>query len=284
MDDHAFARSMWTVLEPVHVVTYFSAECAAANKEVGLRGFWMGYFGSRGAPLGPVGPGVIEATFHGFHPAKVRRAVPDAWSFAAPEAILRARSAAAATALRRLHGDVEKIAERVNPLLARIVADADATGRTLFAANRDLTPPDDPVEALWQHATSLREHRGDGHVAVLTAEGLGGAESNILAAAVRGAPAQWLKDSRGWSDEEWAAATENLARRGLLDGNGEATDEGRALREAIEDRTNALAAPAYRVVENPAELFGTLRPVARAVIDSGELPFPNPSGLPRLPG
>jgi hypothetical protein len=36
--------------------------------------------------------------------------------------------------------------------------------------------PKGRVSALWQAATSLREHRGDGHVAVLTAEGLNGFE------------------------------------------------------------------------------------------------------------
>jgi hypothetical protein len=52
----------------------------------------------------------------------------------------------------------------------------------LFSANRSLALPDDPVERLWQLCTSLREHRGDGHVAALTAKGLDGLEAHVLIA------------------------------------------------------------------------------------------------------
>ena len=52
-------------------------------RDVGLRGFWMGYpFVGRAAPLGAVGPAVVTATFFNFHPEMVRRAIPDAWLFA----------------------------------------------------------------------------------------------------------------------------------------------------------------------------------------------------------
>ncbi|MBW8483647.1 SCO6745 family protein [Actinomadura parmotrematis] len=280
--DALFARELWTAVEPVHVVTYFSAEPIAALKEAGLRGYWMGYFGGRSAPMGAVEAGPVVAAFHGFHPDRVRRAVPDAWSFAAPEKVLRARAAGSAAALRRILPGVDRFAIEAAPLLAAAVAAGDPTGRPLFAANQGLALPDDPVEALWQGATSLREHRGDGHVALLTAEGLDGAQANILAAAVRGTPAAWLKDSRGWSDEEWDAARRALTERGLLDERGAATAEGRALREHIEERTDRIAAQPYAAVADPEELRRLLTPLARAVADSGELPFPNPIGLPRI--
>ncbi|MUN40058.1 SCO6745 family protein [Actinomadura litoris] len=280
MDD-SDARRMWTVLEPLHVVTYFSPESLGAFKEVGLRGFWMGYFGGRAAPLGPVAAGVVEATFFGFHPARVRRAVPDAWGFAAPEAILRARSEAAAANLRRVAPGIEDAAPEIVPLLARVVDAADGAGRPLFAANRDLGLPDDPVEALWQLATSLREHRGDGHVAALTAEGLGGLEANVLASGVGAVPGDMVSKARGWSEEEWREASAALAARGLLDGDA-ATGTGRALRAEVERRTDALAAPPFRVLDDPEGLYRTLVPFARAVADAGEVPFPNPVGVPRV--
>lgn len=51
MDDAArTARRMWTLFEPVHVVTYFSAEALSAFTGAGLRGFWRGYFAGRAAP------------------------------------------------------------------------------------------------------------------------------------------------------------------------------------------------------------------------------------------
>ncbi|SNS34570.1 hypothetical protein SAMN05443665_100310 [Actinomadura meyerae] len=270
---------MWKVVEPLHAVTYFAEECLAANKDAGFKGFWMGYFGSRAAPLGAVSAGTVEAAFYGFHPARVRRAVPDAWSFVPPENILRVRGAAAARALRRLFPGIDGVAVTAAPLLHEVVLAADAGGRPLFAANRDLDVPDDPVEALWQAATALREHRGDGHVALLAAEGLSGLEANVLASAIGAVPAERMQQSRGWSPEEWDAAAEALARRGLL-AQGEATEEGRALKERIELRTDELAARPYGVLADPEALRASLVPAATAA--AGEMPFPNPIGLPRV--
>ena len=34
-----------------------------AMSDLGLKGFWMGYFAGRAAPFGAVGPGLVEATF-----------------------------------------------------------------------------------------------------------------------------------------------------------------------------------------------------------------------------
>ncbi len=75
--------------------------------------------------------------------------------------------------------------------------------------------PDDPVEGLWRGCTDLREHRGDGHVAVLTAAGLDGCEALVLFAASESLPDRLFLDGRGWSEEEWAGACARLAA--LLD-------------------------------------------------------------------
>ncbi|TDC71184.1 hypothetical protein E1200_02835 [Actinomadura sp. GC306] len=277
--DAKLARDMWKVLEPLHAVTYFSEECRTANREAGLKGYWMGYFGSRGAPLGAVSAGTIEATFFGFHPARVRRAVPDAWSFAPPERILAVRGEAAARAMRRAFPGIEDVAADVAPRLHEVVLAADAGGRALFAANRDLPVPGDPVEALWQAATALREHRGDGHVALLVAEGFSGLEANVLASAVGTVSGEWLRESRGWSAEEWDAAAGVLTERGLL-ADGRATEEGKALRARIEHLTDELAAAPYDVLDAPEALRDALAPAAAAL--ANEMPFPNPIGLPRL--
>ncbi|GAA2457843.1 hypothetical protein GCM10010191_92000 [Actinomadura vinacea] len=280
MED-SYARTLWTAIEPVHVVTYFSPECVQAHKDVGLKGYWMGYFGGRAAPMGPVSAGVIDATFYGFEPERVRRAVPDAWSFASPRDILRTREAAAVQALRRLAPAVDDIAPKAAPLLREVVEAAEGPGRPLFCANRDLPVPDDAVAALWLAATALREHRGEGHLMILTAEGVSGPEANVLSAAVAGDGFDLIPLSRGWTAEDLRATVARLAGRGLLNADGTATEEGRAFRRRIEDRTDALAAPPYRVLDDPEELFALLEPVARAVMDSGEIPFPNPMGLSR---
>ncbi|WP_344604138.1 SCO6745 family protein [Streptomyces glaucus] len=280
--DAAFARTVWQVLEPLHAVTYFAPESREAGRAVGLRGFWTGYFAARAAPLGAVEAGVVEAVFFNFHPAMVRRAIPGAWGVAAPEAVLRARVEAAAAALRRVAPSTADAAAKAVPLLERAIAGADGAGRPLFAANRGLPAPRDPVGALWQAVTALREHRGDGHVAVLTAEGLDGCEAHVLLAACEGVPAAILRNNRGWSEEDWQRAVHRLTARGLLESGGHPTVEGRGLRTHIEARTDALAVRPYQALTaaEAARLPGLLRPPADEVLASGVLPFPNPMGLP----
>ena len=68
-------RHFWTLIEPVHAITYFASECQEAFEAVGLRGFWRGYFGGRAAPLGAVDAGAVTALFFGFHHDFVTRAV-----------------------------------------------------------------------------------------------------------------------------------------------------------------------------------------------------------------
>ncbi|MGW4355027.1 SCO6745 family protein, partial [Nocardia sp. NPDC004582] len=169
------------------------------------------------------------------------------------------------------------IAARTVPHLQRAIADAPAGGRALFAANRDLPTPGDTVHALWQAVTTLREHRGDGHVACLLTEGIDGCEAHVLFSAATGVPAQIWRDNRGWSETDWQAARERLAGRGLLDAQG-LTPAGRALREHIETRTDALAMTAYREVPGIVETLAVLTPAARAVARSGEILYPNPMG------
>ncbi|MFE3028721.1 SCO6745 family protein [Nocardia tengchongensis] len=275
--DNAFARDLWRVLEPLHAITYFAADCRAANKAVGLRGYWMGYFAARSAPFGAVGPSVVEATFYGFHPAMVRRAIPDAWTYATPEAVIATRTIAAAAVLRTIVPDIATVAARTVPHLQRAIEAAPAGGRALFAANRDLPTPGDAVHALWQAVTALREHRGDGHVACLLSEGIDGCEAHVLFSAANGFPVQIMRDNRGWTETDWQAAHERLTARGLLDADG-ITAAGRALREHIEARTDALAMTAYRDVPGMVETLAVLTPAARAVARSGEVPYPNPMG------
>lgn len=277
---------MWQRLEPLHAVTYFTPECRQAATDVGLKGFWMGYFACRAAPLGPVGAGVVEAAFANFHPSRVRRAVPDAWSFAAPAAVLDARLTAATAALRRLlpDGAADELAGAVLPILDAAVDAADPLGRPLFAANRDLPAPDDPVAALWRVATCLREHRGDAHVALLAGAGLDGCEVHVLAlAGSGGGDAGLYQQARGWSAEEWAAAVDRLAGRGLVAADGAVTAAGRALRADIERHTDELAAGAYAALADDGldRSMTRLAEAARAIAASGELAFPNPMGLPR---
>jgi len=55
------ARRMWQLLETIHAVVYFAPEVLDAYTAVGLKGFWMGYFAGRSAPLGAASPEVVTA-------------------------------------------------------------------------------------------------------------------------------------------------------------------------------------------------------------------------------
>lgn len=280
----ALARALWHGLETVNAVAYFSPESREAPARLGLKGFWMGYFACRAAPMGPVAAGVVEATFFNFHPDRVRRAIPDAWTIASPAEILEARSAAAAGALRRLlpDGDADRFAADTLPLLRTVIDDAIAAGHPLFAANRDVVPPTDPVAALWQAATTLREHRGDVHVNLLAGAGLDGCEVHVLFAATEHVAPELFLQSRGWSADDWRAAVERLAARNLVDVDGTATPAGRDRRNAIEQRTDELALAPYTALgdEHIDALLRLLRPPAEQIVAAGEIQFPNPMGLP----
>lgn len=274
------ARRLWQLIEPIHAVTYFAPRCIEAMAGLGLKGFWMGYFAGRSAPLGAASPAVVEATFANFSPKLVHRALPDAWTRTTPQAVLAARAGAAAAVLREVHPRIDADAPRITPLLASAVRAGHVAGRPLFAANQAVELPEDPVEALWQCCTSLREHRGDGHVAALVAAGLSGAEPHLLA----GMPDEMLQRARGWTEDEVEAARAGLRARGVLADDGELTAEGRDLVERIEAQTDAVALQPWTdgLTEAGFDLVPTLlRPIADAVIGAGILPFPNPIGLTR---
>ena len=275
------ARALWRDFETIHAVTYFAEESRTAATDAGLKGFWMGYFGFRAAPMGAVEPGVVQATFANFAPTMVERAIPDAWHFAPPAALLPVRAACAAAALRRLAPSAAAVATRVVPVLDAVVAAGDASGRPLFAANRDLARPDDPVSALWQCCTSLREHRGDGHVAALATAGLSGLDAHLLQVAVGAVPADRLREARGWTEVEWDDARDALVEAGVLDAGGGLTAAGAARKARVEDATDLLAAVPWAAAGEDAEAVAAdLAIVADEVRAAGGVPFPNPIGLP----
>ncbi len=278
-----FARRIWTQLESLHAVTYFAPESIEAAKEAGLRGFWMGYFGFRACPLGPVDAGMIEAAFANFAPAMIRRAIPDAWKYANPSDLMLVRAQAAASALRRMSSQIEQAATAVNDDLEAVISCATSIGRPLFAANRDIGRLDDPVAQLWQNCTTLREHRGDGHVAALASAGIDGCEAHLLIAAEHGWQPDVFFDNRGWSGEQQQHARTRLAERGLLNESG-LTTEGAAMRSHVESTTDLRAAEPYERALHPnrrAEMLAELERVADDIIRSETIPFPNPMGLPR---
>ena len=231
-------------LDPLHAMIYFAPEADEEFERIGLRRGRMGYFASRSAPMGPVSPGVVAATFYNFHPGLVAHTIPRAWTFASVEDILAARLTAVDRALRRLLGgtvEAPGLAELAG--LARQAADGlPGHGRPLFAAHAALPWPDAPHLALWHAITLLREYRGDGHVAALLDGELSGLEALITHCATGyGFTEAAAKATRGWSDDEWSAGVDTLRARGVLDADG-LTAGGMALRDSVERTTDRLAA------------------------------------------
>ncbi|OBG48516.1 hypothetical protein [Mycobacterium sp. E735] len=277
------ARRFFDRFEPVHAVTYFAPEARAALDGLGYRGFWMGYFAARSAPLGPVPRQVVTAIFYNFAPERIAKALPAAWEVAGPDAALRARQESAVAALRRYGlGDSENIRAAAE-LAGKAARRAPLDARPLFAANLALPWPDDPLAALWHATTLLREHRGDGHVAVLAAAGISGRESNVLHAAAGGVPREYIARTRDYDEAAWRHHEQRLAERGLLDDEGSLTAAGRELKDHIERSTDALSLSALDALDDDEveTLFRALTPVTRTVVAGGDVPARTPMGLRR---
>jgi helix-turn-helix protein len=271
-------RQLWQRFEMVHDVVYFSPHAAEAARALGLKGYWMGYFAFRAAPLGPVGPATVTAVFYGFHRSRVARALPDAWSYTTPEAAIAAREAAVDAALAELTDDDPGEAAELAWRAAQL---ADTAGRPLAAANQALPRSGTARVALWQATAVLREHRGDGHNAVLVSRGIGPAQAHLLKAGAGESPEDVLRTGRGFPDDEWEAARTGLRDRGLLDGDGRLTAAGQAEHEEIETATDRVARQPWEALgeDGAARLLALLHPLAAAVVRSGLMPQPNPVGL-----
>jgi len=278
MADHR-ARRMWKTLEPFHAITYFAPDTRRETDALGLRGGWMSYFGCRAAPLGPVGPSVVAAVFYNFHPAMVARSLPDAWGFASPEQLLAARLRAVDSAVRRLFPDASF--GRMADIARRAAELAPVGGRPIAAANAALEWPDEPHLVVWQATTILRESRGDGHVAALVAAGLSPCQACVTISAAGGPSKDVYQVNRRWSDDDWAAASDDLRSRGLLDAAGELTVAGRELRQQVEATTDTLADQGWRALgdELTTELHDLVRPLSATLMESGVIPADNPMAM-----
>ncbi|HEV3473572.1 MAG TPA: hypothetical protein VG408_10305 [Actinomycetota bacterium] len=278
------ARRLWTLFEPYHAVYFFAEEARDLYTAAGLKGGWMAYFAGRSAAMGPVSPEVVIATFYNFHPSMVRRAIPDAWRYSSPEKVLDVRMRVVDGALRRLLGD--QIAgddvKGAAYIAARAVEACRPEGRPLFAAEAAQPIPDEPHVALWRHSTCLREHRGDGHVAALTTEGIDGCAAHVLMSAIKGVDDGMMRQFRGWSEEEWADAVARMQERGFHDGTT-VTPAGRDCYARIEAHTDELAAEPWNELDD-AEIdrFEQHMTALYPRISDGAVPYPNPMGVPKV--
>ena len=280
LDDPGVARQMWTLFEPVHAVTYFHPRARSAFEAVGLRGYWRGYFAGRAAPLGPVDAPTVTAAFFSFAPPMVARALPSVWRLATPEEALRARLTGAVQALAEFTYELpESHLVEAAELLEAAADRVDTAGRVLGAVNAALPRGEYPLARLWQAAATLREHRGDGHVAALVGTGLEPVE--VVAWRCRvDQSREFHQPARGWTDEEWSAAEERLVDKGWLTADRGPTPQATATFRGVEEATDRAAAGPWRALgaQRTERLRELLEPVAtrcRTII-----PAQAPIGLP----
>lgn len=262
--------------DSLHSLVYFVPEAQEQYVAIGLRPGSMPYFASRSAALGAVTAGVTAATFYNFNPVMVARHIPRAWTLASPADVLAARLRVVDLALRRLLGADLGSAELGELAgLAREATEAlTPEGRPLYAAHAGLDWPDEPHLVLWHAATLLREYRGDGHLAALLRAGLSGIEAIITHTATgRGFTTESAKKIRGWSDEQWDAATEGLRARGFMDVDG-LSAAGVTLREAVEADTDRMDTAAWRHLgeDRTTRLIELGKRFTRVVVANGAFP------------
>jgi hypothetical protein len=269
------ARRMFELLEPICLVTFFADECNAELAALGHRTYWDGYFASRAAPLGRAPAEVVHAAFYSFADGEVARHIPSAWDTIPPEASLAARQRGSAASLRRILGD--SLAEstglvRAADLTTKAARSAPTAGRVMYAGMRSLPVPSDPVARLWHSATTLREHRGDGHVAALVCARIGGTEAHLLWALAHGIdPPESFGRVHHLPKRRLAAIMDGLRDRGLVDTEGRFTDAGRASTERIEALTDELAAAPYDALSGAEleELVTQLEPMTAKLVAAG---------------
>lgn len=267
------ARAAHKVIEPLHSMVYFVPEAGERYAAAGLKGGLRGYFASRSAALGVVPAEVVIATFYNFSPALVRKTIPSAWDSVTPAALLAARYDAVDAAWTRLLGEAELKSEEMAEAagLAREACAAIAPqieGRPLYAGHAALPWPEPEHLQLWHAATLLREHRGDGHIAALVLAGLSGLEASVTYITYGSALNEELqRQTRGYSEDEWAQSKASLQKQGILDADNQFTDIGRQQREQIEAQTDVAASTPYEALgeQRTQRLIELARPWARSI-------------------
>jgi hypothetical protein len=264
------ARRMFELVEPIGVIPYAADEPNEAMFALGFTNYWDTYFAGRAAPLG-LGPAeVVDALFYNFAPGEVARHIPKVWDTTTPEAAIAARQRGCVQALRRILGDhVDSPAfARAAELLLRAAASAPVEGRPMYAALRAIPIPDDVVARLFHAASMLREHRGDGHIAALMIEGVGGLEAHVLHALDADMPAEKFGRIHHLPPTQLAAVIDGMRDRNLIAADGWLSETGHAIKQRVEKLTDDLATKPYESLE-PDELDNlatTLEPLAKLLL------------------
>jgi hypothetical protein len=200
----------------------------------------------------------------------VARHIPKVWSTTTPEAAIAARQEGCVNALRRILGDLLETPDfaRAVELLTKAATSAPLEGRPMYAALRTLPLPEEPVGRLFHAASLLREHRGDGHVAALMAECIGGLEAHVLLAIDMGIPGTEFGRIHHLPSAQLTDLIDGLKTRGLIEDEATFTPAGRQAKERVEALTDELAVVPYQILEPGEldELIAGLEPIAEKLL------------------
>ena len=287
-EDARRARAIWAAGEPFTLAMLVADEGRQALGARGVPGRGA-YVVTRSAPLGRADPAVVTAAFHGFPEAVIREVLPSAWELIDPKEVIELHHASLPLIAERVFGDTVDSADvrLLANVLTGVCTDLDTSGRPLAAGNRAVAAPDEPWARLWHACTTLREYRGDAHVAALVTADLGVAESLVLTAAW--APdridADMLRTTRRLSDGIIADARGALIERDLLSADGRLTGDGVALRDDVENRTDQAAARPWSVLAaaDLAWVYRLLASLSSRMIDTGSMRAVTPVGAPWPP-
>lgn len=262
---------MFDLVEPIGALPYSADEPNEAMAALGFTDVWDIYFAGRAAPLGTSVPAnVVHALFYNFAPGEVARHIPKVWRTATPEAVIAARQDGCVKALRRIlagHLDSPGFMRAVE-LLTEAAISAPLEGRPMYAALRTLSLPDEPVARLFHAASLVREHRGDGHICALMAEGIGGLEAHVLFALDLGIPAPTFGRIHHLPPTLLTELIDTMKARGLVEDEATFTPAGRETKMRVEALTDDLAVVPYQVLEPGEidELIALLEPLAQELV------------------
>jgi hypothetical protein len=264
------ARRMFELVEPIGVLPYATDEPNDAMYALGFTNYWDTYFAGRASPLGLTPAEVVDALFYNFAPGEVARHIPKVWRITTPEAAIGARQEGCAKALRRILGDHVDSPDfaRATELLTKAATSAPFEGRPMYAALRAIPIPNDVVARFFHAASLLREHRGDGHIAALMIEDIGGLEAHVLFALDMGTPAGKFGRIHHLPPAQLAAVIDGMRERGLIGDDGWLSELGRAVRQRVEALTDDLASKPYEILGlgELDELTTTLEPLAALLV------------------
>jgi hypothetical protein len=268
---NSMARRMFDLVEPIGVIPYSADEPNESMFALGFSDYWDTYFAGRAAPLGVAAPAeLVDALFYNFAPGEVARHIPKVWRTTTPEAAIAARQEGCVKALRRILGDHVDSPDfaRATELLTKAATSAPLEGRPMYAALRATPVPDEVVARLFHAASLLREHRGDGHIAALMTEGIGGLEAHVLLALAMDMPAEKFGRIHHLPAAQLAAVIDGMRGRGLIGDDGWLSERGRAVKQRVEALTDDLAAKPYESLQPHEldELTSALEPIATRLL------------------